>query len=210
MPSPAFVATLVVDPAQADAERCLLARAAQALPGATATRWLDPGVAADLFFDGERAPPARDGRCALAREARADVIVQPLATRAKRLLVADMDSTLIGQECIDELAAAIGIGAACRRHHRTRDARRNRIRTGAARARRAAGRTAARRVIDDVLAQRITLNAGARDAGADDARARRLCRDRLRRLHAVHRRNRAAARRATNTAPTGWRSRTAR
>ncbi|WP_075219834.1 phosphoserine phosphatase SerB [Acuticoccus yangtzensis] len=34
-----------------------------------------------------------------------DAIVQPAETRAKRLLISDMDSTLIGQECIDELAA---------------------------------------------------------------------------------------------------------
>ena len=33
-----------------------------------------------------------------------DVVVQPLAARRKRLFVADMDSTMIGQECIDELA----------------------------------------------------------------------------------------------------------
>ncbi|MGH6797442.1 MAG: hypothetical protein ACREDI_03565 [Roseiarcus sp.] len=39
-----------------------------------------------------------------------DVIVQPIARRSKRLLVADMDSTLIGQECVDELAAAAAVG----------------------------------------------------------------------------------------------------
>ena len=37
-----------------------------------------------------------------------DVVVQPEASRAKRLLVADMDSTMIGQECIDELADYAG------------------------------------------------------------------------------------------------------
>ncbi len=37
--------------------------------------------------------------------------MQPLAGREKRLLVADMDSTLIGQECVDELAACAGVGA---------------------------------------------------------------------------------------------------
>ena len=40
-----------------------------------------------------------------------DVIVQPAEGREKRLLVADMDSTLIGQECVDELAAYAGVGA---------------------------------------------------------------------------------------------------
>jgi phosphoserine phosphatase len=38
-----------------------------------------------------------------------DVALVPLANRRKRLLIADMDSTMIGQECIDELADAVGI-----------------------------------------------------------------------------------------------------
>ena len=37
-----------------------------------------------------------------------DVVVQPVESREKRLLVADMDSTMIGQECIDELADFAG------------------------------------------------------------------------------------------------------
>jgi phosphoserine phosphatase len=40
-----------------------------------------------------------------------DVALVPLANRRKRLLIADMDSTMIGQECIDELADAVGIKA---------------------------------------------------------------------------------------------------
>ncbi len=39
-----------------------------------------------------------------------DVAVLPLAGRRKKLLIADMDSTIIGQECIDELAAEAGVG----------------------------------------------------------------------------------------------------
>lgn len=38
-----------------------------------------------------------------------DIVVQESANRRKKLLIADMDSTMIGQECIDELADAIGI-----------------------------------------------------------------------------------------------------
>ena len=41
-----------------------------------------------------------------------DVIIQNAANRRKRLLIADMDSTMIEQECLDELAAAAGSGAA--------------------------------------------------------------------------------------------------
>ena len=40
-----------------------------------------------------------------------DVALVPLANRRKRLLIADMDSTMIEQECIDELADAVGIKA---------------------------------------------------------------------------------------------------
>ena len=40
-----------------------------------------------------------------------DVVIQPLAYRRKRLLLADMDSTMIGQECIDELADYAGLKA---------------------------------------------------------------------------------------------------
>jgi phosphoserine phosphatase len=105
MPSPAFVATLIADRGRADLGDALLARATQALPGFIANRWLDPGVAADLYFDGPRGDLAD-----VAAEFHCDAIIQPLATREKRLLIADMDSTLIGQECIDELAATIGIG----------------------------------------------------------------------------------------------------
>lgn len=40
---------------------------------------------------------------------KADVCVQPSAGRKKKLLICDMDSTLIGQECIDELADFAGV-----------------------------------------------------------------------------------------------------
>src|SRR3546814_8274850 len=41
--------------------------------------------------------------------AHTDVIVQPMATREKKLLIADMDSTMITVECLDELADYAGI-----------------------------------------------------------------------------------------------------
>jgi phosphoserine phosphatase len=41
---------------------------------------------------------------------RIDVVIQPIAYRKKRLLLADMDSTIIEQECVDELADALGLG----------------------------------------------------------------------------------------------------
>ena len=109
--SSAYVATLVAAPQHATLSDAFLARAAQALPGYVESRWLDKGVAADLIFTGDGDFEAiRERLVEAAREIQADAILQPLATRAKKLLIADMDSTLIGQECVDELAAAIGIG----------------------------------------------------------------------------------------------------
>ncbi len=68
--------------------------------------WIERGVAADLLFG--MAPDA--ARAALEGAfARVDVVVQPVATRMKDVLVADMDSTMITVECIDELADYAGI-----------------------------------------------------------------------------------------------------
>ncbi len=74
--------------------------------------WLAPGVAADVCFTPDA--PVDDRvlvgqlRSALAAHP-IDVVVQPSAHRRKRLLVADMDSTMIGQECLDELADQVGL-----------------------------------------------------------------------------------------------------
>ena len=61
--------------------------------------WIDEGDAADLDIGDEEMAGAN-----LEGWEGVDVIVQPPGPRRKRLLVADMDSTIIGQECIDELA----------------------------------------------------------------------------------------------------------
>ncbi|MHB8530853.1 MAG: phosphoserine phosphatase SerB [Caulobacteraceae bacterium] len=68
-------------------------------------------AAADIFVEGD--DPAllrRAARTHLGRQ-RADVCVQPAQGRRKRLLVADMDSTIIGCECLDELADLAGVKA---------------------------------------------------------------------------------------------------
>jgi phosphoserine phosphatase len=67
--------------------------------------WIDEGDAADLRFNGN----AKDARWALDGLEGVDVVVQPDEPRWKRLFVADMDSTIIGQECIDELADYAGL-----------------------------------------------------------------------------------------------------
>jgi phosphoserine phosphatase len=74
-------------------------------PKAAFLHWIDEGDAADLRFSGD----ARSARWALEALDDVDIVVQADEPRWKRLLVADMDSTIIGQECIDELADYVGL-----------------------------------------------------------------------------------------------------
>jgi phosphoserine phosphatase len=73
--------------------------------GADFARWIDEGDAADLRF----ATGLKAARWALSALPEVDVVVQLSSPRRKRLMVADMDSTIIGQECIDELADFAGL-----------------------------------------------------------------------------------------------------
>lgn len=81
-------------------------RLADAGCAVAASGWIEEGVAADLHF--ALASDAARGTLEGAFPG-ADVVVQVQATREKRLLVADMDSTMITVECIDELADYAGI-----------------------------------------------------------------------------------------------------
>lgn len=104
-----LVATLLSSPARRALTDDVVAAARRVLPGAGAPRMLDPGIAVELPFE---AGTPREAERAL-REALAgapvDVVVQPAAGRRRRLLLADMDSTMIEQECIDELADFVGL-----------------------------------------------------------------------------------------------------
>ncbi|MBY6240539.1 phosphoserine phosphatase SerB [Methylosinus sp. Sm6] len=79
--------------------------------GAGAIDWLEPGVAADVTFAlaPDALPQVRAALQAAADAGGVDVVVQRKAGRRKLLLVADMDSTMIEQECVDELAAFAGL-----------------------------------------------------------------------------------------------------
>jgi phosphoserine phosphatase len=74
-------------------------------PKAAFGHWIDEGDAADLKFYGD----FKTARWALAPIERIDIVIQPDEPRWRRLFVADMDSTIIGQECIDELADYAGL-----------------------------------------------------------------------------------------------------
>jgi phosphoserine phosphatase len=97
----------VLDSAVTDAVRAALWRlGAETGP----PDWLAPGLACDIGF----ALLHPDQAAAAARQALgdrpADALAQARAGRVKRLLVADMESTLIRNEMLDELAAEAGIG----------------------------------------------------------------------------------------------------
>lgn len=109
--SMAYVATLIANPAAPALNSALLARAADALSHAGASIWLDAGVAADIPFtrlDADLKATVDRVRAALA-DAPVDIVIQPQAHRRKELFLADMDSTMIEQECIDELADFVGL-----------------------------------------------------------------------------------------------------
>jgi len=157
----ACVATFV---AAAGALDAALPDAALAAAGPVMARRaeLAPEQAMDLFFSAEpeRLPALRAALEAVCAPQRVDVVVQPAAGRRKALLVADMDSTMIGQECIDELADALGI-----RDHVaaiTEQAMRGEIAfEGALRARVALLAGLRHEVVEEIIATRITATPGA-------------------------------------------------
>ena len=82
----------------------LLGAALERLSGARLLQWIDEGDAADI----EAVASSAEIRLALEGWEEVDVVAHPPGPREKKLLVADMDSTMIGQECIDELADYAG------------------------------------------------------------------------------------------------------
>jgi phosphoserine phosphatase len=111
-----YVATLISHPDRPAVTERLAARAAQALPEGREADWLAPGIAIDVLFEAEnKTDAAASSTKKLAGALRdiigaapVDFVIQPRDARRKKLLVADMDSTMIGQECIDELADYAG------------------------------------------------------------------------------------------------------
>ena len=74
--------------------------------------WLAPGVACDIAFEGGEPAQAQSAVGKRLAGAPVDVVAQPSRGRRKRLLVADMESTVIANEFVDELAEMAGVGAA--------------------------------------------------------------------------------------------------
>lgn len=105
----ALVATLVANPSNPVLTAAIAEKAADAAR-ASGLYWLADGVACDIALrDGTDATAAHAAIAAVIGSTPIDLVIQDQDTRRKKLLIADMDSTMIGQECIDELAAEVGL-----------------------------------------------------------------------------------------------------
>jgi phosphoserine phosphatase len=103
-----FAVTLLTSPAAPSLDPALVASLRNAWGGGEAV-WLSPDEAAE--FEVARVPDGRWEVWAELQRMGVDLVVQRAQGRRKRVLLADMDSTMIRQECIDELADVAGVGA---------------------------------------------------------------------------------------------------
>ena len=105
------VLTLIGNAKSAPLEPVHIERVVQCLELPAETDWLSETEACDLFINSSLSAEAITEK---ARGVLAGASIDTVCTRAegrrKKLLISDMDSTIIHQECIDELADAIGIG----------------------------------------------------------------------------------------------------
>ena len=155
----AFVATLIANPSNPVLGPSLAETAADAV-AASGLYWLADGIACDIALrDGTDLPAAEARLRALIGDTAIDLVIQEAESRRKKLLIADMDSTMIAQECIDELAAEVGLKdhvAAI-----TAQAMNGEIAfEPALRARVALLKGLPVSVVDEVIAKRITLTPG--------------------------------------------------
>jgi phosphoserine phosphatase len=101
------IVCLIADPARAPLERAAVATLCRALAGTE--RWLAEAEACELLVAGNGREDILAWVAAALPAPPYDVAVLPAAARRKRLLVSDMDSTMITVECIDELADYLGV-----------------------------------------------------------------------------------------------------
>jgi phosphoserine phosphatase len=159
----AYVAVLISNPARPAVDQALVAAVSDVLPHANAAVWLNPGIAADVpFARPDGSPDALTARLrGVIGDRPVDVAVLPVAHRRKKLLLADMDSTMIEQECIDELAGYVGLkdevsaitARAMRGEIEFEPALRERV---------ALLKGLPESVVDEIIAARITLMPGGR------------------------------------------------
>jgi phosphoserine phosphatase len=108
-----YIASLISHQESAVLQDTLLAHLCAELPRAGLVNWLAPGVAAEIPFVASGAALTQAWTTAgdIIGDLPVDLNIVPAGERRKKLLVADMDSTMIEQECVDELAELMGIRA---------------------------------------------------------------------------------------------------
>ena len=157
-----LVATFICNPADPALDTTIVEAFMAVLPSPGTPRWLFDEVAIDIPFAGEGEVHKIEARLRdLRGDMPIDIVVQAEAVRRKKLFLADMDSTMIGQECIDELAEFAGLKA--RVSAITERAMRGEIAfEPALRERVALLKDLPVSVVDEVLAKRIKLTLGGR------------------------------------------------
>ena len=110
-----YVLTLIGNAESAPLEPAHIERVFRCLGSTAETDWLADKEACDLFIKSSSSAEfiTEKARDVLSGDA-IDAVCTRLKGRRKKLLISDMDSTIINQECIDELADAIGIGSQIR------------------------------------------------------------------------------------------------
>ena len=154
-----YVVTLLANPEAANLSAATVEALRNAWGGGVA-EWLNPDIAAE--FPLEDVPANRWQVWEDLQAMGMDMVLRPAHGRRKLMLLADMDSTMIGQECIDELADMAGVGAhvagitarAMNGELEFEDALRERV---------ALLRDMAESVIAQVLTERITFTPGGRE-----------------------------------------------
>ncbi|QOZ32637.1 phosphoserine phosphatase SerB [Bradyrhizobium sp. CCBAU 53421] len=166
-----LVATLICNPASPALDSTIVDGARAVLPSPGPAQWLFNEVAVDIPFESQDSSgdAGKDEIKAVEERLRQasgdlpiDIVVQPRIGRRKKLFLADMDSTMIGQECIDELADFAGLKAHVAAI--TERAMRGEIEfEKALRERVALLKGLPVGVVDEVLDKRITLTPGGRE-----------------------------------------------
>lgn len=103
-----YAVTLISDPVRRNLDGALADTLRNAWGGGDVV-WLSPDEAAE--FRVLQMPANRWEVWQDLQSMGLDLVIQPAEGRRKKMLLADMDSTLIRQECVDELAAEAGVGA---------------------------------------------------------------------------------------------------
>ncbi len=154
-----YVATLLTNPEKNTFDQALVDSLRNAWGGGD-VKWLSPDEAAEFSLAG--LPDNQWDVWADLQNMGVDLVVQPADGRRKKMLLADMDSTMIQQECIDELADEAGVG------ERVKDITARAMNgeldfEGALTERVGLLKGLDEAVIDKVLAERITLMPGGRE-----------------------------------------------